>query len=261
MTSKTKKQSYQVLTICAITALLTLTPNFASAFVQVVNGQAGAGADREVVNGMIQISSFPTEGGSWHKDYMMYVTDPWTEFTAGSGIYLQRTGGGSILDCHLMLYVNDGETPTTNYHYVDCSPGPDTSAVSAGVYQEEDDGTEWVGSSGGNVQSYDFTVSADPEEPAGLQGSNNPAYWGYVAGSTTDDDDLYSYAYDLETKQWGGSSESFTDSGAFDKCYKDSGYSLEFLSSVDEVETGPPTATNECSTSQQDYGPYGGEWR
>lgn len=260
MTLMTKKQNYQALMISAVTVLLFSTPIFASAFVQVINGQAGLGADRQWVNGEIQISTLPTAGGSWHKDYMVYVTDPWTEFIAGSGIYLQRTGG-SVTDCHLKLYVNDGESPATNFHYVDCSPGPGTSAATAIVFQEENDGTEWTGQSEGNEQTYDFVNSADDPNIGGLQGSKNPAYWGYVAGSTADDDDLYSNAFDLETKKWGGSLESFSSSGANDKCYRDTGYKLEFVSDVDDVETGPPTATDECSTNQQDYGPYGGEWR
>lgn len=261
MTLKTKKQNYHILTICTISVLLvTATPNIASAFVQSVNGQAGAGGDREVVNGMIKVPS-PTASGPWHKDYMMYVTDPFTEFTAGSGIYIQKDSDGTVTKCHLMLYANDGPSPPTNFHFVDCSPGPSTSDVSAGVFQVTDDDTEWTGQSAGNQKTYDFVNSADDPNLGGLQGSKNPSYWGYAAGSSVDDDDLFSHAYDLETRQWGGSSESFTASGAFDKCYIDTGYRLEFVSNEDEVKTGPPTATNECTNSLRDYAPYGGEWR
>lgn len=108
---------------------------------------------------------------------MVYVTDPFTEFTAGSGIYIMKSSSGTVTKCYLKLYANDGPTPATNFHYVTCSPGPSTADVSAGVFQVTNDGTQWTGQSGGNQQTYNFVNSADDPNVPGLQGSKNPAYW------------------------------------------------------------------------------------
>lgn len=237
----------------AITAVLLIstmifTPSTSFALMyKSLNGLGGPG-NFQYISGTIATPS-PTCSSNCHKDYMIYVADSLTGFTAGAGIYYQKTSTGTI-SCFLRLYANDPNPSPTNFHWVTCSPSP-SGNVAVKVEQTTDNGNTWKGTSGAYTQTYTYT---NPDNPP------NPPYFGSVAGSTLNDTNLYSNMFTLKTKKWGSAEQDFSATTTNQKCFTNSGYNFDYNTNVNNVRTGPPTITwQECTQQQEDYRPHG-EW-
>lgn len=235
-----------LLTIC-MTSLILLPSVSHELMYKGLNGLAGP-SNFQYIRGTVETPSPTFTTTNQHKDYMVFTSDSLTGFTAGSGLYFQKTST-STLKCFLKLFANDPISGPTNYHWVTCTPQP-SGNIAVKIEQTADEGYTWKGTSGGYTQTYTFTNAL----------VKNPAYFGSVAGSTHNDSNLYSKNYDLYTKKWGSSEQTFSATTTNQKCFTNSGYNFDYNTNVNNVRTGPPTITwQECTQQQEDYRPHG-EW-
>jgi hypothetical protein len=187
-----------------------------------------------------------------HKVYMVYFSNGFGPFTAGTGIYIYRNSGGPITTCHMMLYKSDNAAFQS--FQLDCSPVP-SGTVSIKLEQTADNGASWKGTSGGNINTQTWTVNPDP----------NPPMYGAAAGGSTDIKDIYSFITNLQVKTWGGNTYSFLNSpanapGTY-KCYVDTGYKYDNQNHNTFI-SGPPAVTvDDCTAGLESlgYSPHG-EW-
>lgn len=246
---KTTSRTIKTILLASLTMTLMIPLygiNMANAVMyESLNGLGGP-SNFEYIRGTISTPS-PTFGGSGHKDYMVFVSDALTGFSAGSGIYIQKIGTTTTA-CFLKLFAND-PVGIINLHYTSCSTPP-SGNIAVKVEQTVDEGYTWKGTSGGLTQTYTF-VNAKVK---------NPPYFGSIAGSSINDTNLYSIFTNLNTKKWGSAEQTFSATTTLQKCFRSTGYNFDYNTNVNNVRTGPPTITvNECTQQQDDYRPHG-EW-
>lgn len=189
----------------------------------------------------------PTLDDNSHKDYMVYVTEPFSNFVAGAGLYFQKVNN-SVAKCHLKLYYTDA-APNQNFHLVNCVNQP-TGNVFARIEQPTDNVNTWKGTSGAYQDSWTGTST----------GGRNPTYYGAVVGSTTNNLNLYSSFSSLQVKDWNtGTLYNFSTAPGLFKCWFNSGYKYQ-SSSLNAFQTGPPTITVDQCADQIGFAPTGGEW-
>lgn len=210
------------------------------------NDPGGTPVDIRWVEGSVFTPS-PTLDNNSHKDYMVYVTTPLDDFTAGSGVYLQKSNN-VVSTCYLKLFYTDA-APNLNFHMVTCSPSP-SGIISVKIAQPTNGVNTWQGTSGGLSSSWTGTSA----------GGQQALYYGAVVGSTTDNRNLYSWFANLKVKDWTtGTLYDFSASPGLFKCDFDFGYN--YLPSSDNAfETGPPTITTDNCADSAGFRPAGGEW-
>lgn len=188
----------------------------------------------------------PTLDNYSHKDYIVYVADALTDFTAASGITIEKTTGSNVY-CHLRLFVNEA-APNNNFHFRTCNPEP-SSTVVARVQQSTNDLKTRTGNSNGYAETWTFTAG----------GAANPPVFGAAVGSSTNNLNLYSSFSGLKVRSWTSSVDTdFSAADGFFKCEFDSGYKYD-QNTENAFQSGPPTVSvDECS-DQIGYEPRG-EW-